>query len=120
MPEGSLVHTVETYNRHAVAGEDPLFQKTAEFLKPLTRPPFAALDYRVENSLWSVFTMGGLHTSVDGEVLTADGDAVPGLYAAGRTTSGIAAQGYSSGLSLADATFFGRRAGARAAAAARS
>ena len=57
--------------------------------------------------------MGGLRTSVDGEVLTADGDGVPGLYAAGRTTSGIAAQGYSSGLSLADATFFGRRAGLR-------
>lgn len=115
MPEGSLQHTVEYYNRHAAEGEDPLFRKTAEFLKPLTQAPFAALDYRVEKSLWSVFTMGGLHTSVEGEVLTADGDAVPGLYAAGRTTSGIAAQGYSSGLSLADATFFGRRAGRRAA-----
>jgi succinate dehydrogenase/fumarate reductase flavoprotein subunit len=115
MPEDSLQHTVSYYNRHAARGVDPLFQKTAEFLKPLTRPPFAALDYRVEHSIWSVFTMGGLHTSVDGEVLTADGDTVPGLYAAGRTTSGLAAQGYSSGLSLADATFFGRRAGAAAA-----
>jgi succinate dehydrogenase/fumarate reductase flavoprotein subunit len=111
MPEGSLQHTVAYYNRHAERGQDPLFQKTPEFLEPLTRPPFAAIDYRVEHSLWSVFTMGGLRTSVDGEVLTADGDPVPGLYAAGRTTSGIAAQGYSSGLSLADATFFGRRAG---------
>jgi 3-oxo-5alpha-steroid 4-dehydrogenase len=41
---------------------------------------------------------------------------VPGLFAAGRTTSGLAAQGYSSGLSLADGTFFGRRAGVAAAA----
>jgi succinate dehydrogenase/fumarate reductase flavoprotein subunit len=122
MPEGSLQQTVAYYNRHAERCEDPLFQKTAEFLQPLTKPPFAVLDYRVDRSLWSVFTMGGLHTSVDGEVFTADGDAVPGLYAAGRTTSGIAAQGYSSGLSLADATFFGRRAGlaaARSAAAGR-
>jgi 3-oxo-5alpha-steroid 4-dehydrogenase len=118
MPEGSLQHTVEYYNRHAAKGEDPLFQKTAEFLKPLTQPPFAALDYRVEKSIWSVFTMGGLHTSVDGEVLTADGDSLSGLYAAGRTTSGLAAQGYSSGLSLADATFFGRRAGRQAVQAA--
>ena len=60
---------------------------------------------------------GGLHTSPAGEVLSADGEAVAGLYAAGRTTSGIAAQGYSSGLSIADATFFGRRAGAAAAGA---
>ena len=115
VPEGSLEDTVEYYNRHAANGEDPLFAKTAEFLQPLTKPPFAALDWRVENSIWSVFTMGGLHTSVDGEVLSSDGDAVPGLYAAGRTTSGLAAQGYSSGLSLADATFFGRRAGRTAA-----
>jgi succinate dehydrogenase/fumarate reductase flavoprotein subunit len=115
MPEGSLQHTVAYYNRHAARGEDPLFHKTPEFLKPLTAPPFAALDYRVERSLWGVFTLGGLHTGVDGEVLTADGDPVPGLYAAGRTTSGLAAQGYSSGLSLADATFFGRRAGRAAA-----
>ena len=33
MPEGSLQHTVAYYNRHAERGEDPLFQKTAEFLK---------------------------------------------------------------------------------------
>lgn len=118
MAKDSLQSTVAYYNRNAAEGADPLFRKTAEFLKPLTEPPFAALDYRVEHSLWSVFTMGGLHTSVDGQVLTADGDPVPGLYAAGRTTSGIAAQGYSSGLSLADATFFGRRAGHAAARAA--
>jgi 3-oxo-5alpha-steroid 4-dehydrogenase len=116
MPEESLQQTVAYYNRHAAKGEDPLFEKTAEFLQPLTKPPFAALDWRVENSIWSVFTMGGLHTNVDGEVLSADGDRVPGLYAAGRTTSGLAAQGYSSGLSLSDATFFGRRAGRAAAA----
>jgi 3-oxo-5alpha-steroid 4-dehydrogenase len=115
MPEGSLQHTVEYYNTHAAHGRDPLFQKTVELLKPLDRPPFAALDLRVESALWSVFTMGGLHTSVDGEVLTPEGAPVPGLFAAGRTTSGIAAQGYSSGLSLADATFFGRRAGHAAA-----
>jgi succinate dehydrogenase/fumarate reductase flavoprotein subunit len=117
MPEGQLQQTVEFYNRHAVRGDDPLFHKTPEFLQPLVHPPFAALDYRTQTAIWTVFTMGGLHTAPDGEVLTPDGEAVPGLYAAGRTTSGIAAQGYSSGLSLADATFFGRRAGRRAATA---
>ena len=105
----------EYFNRHAARGEDPLFQKTAEYLKPLDTPPFAALDYRTEAALWTVFTMGGLHTTVDGEVLSPDEEKIPGLYAAGRTTSGLAAQGYSSGLSIADATFFGRRAGSAAA-----
>ena len=111
----ALSNTPSRTTTNTRRGEDPIHGKTAEFLKPLTKPPFAALDYRVDHSLWGAFTMGGLHTSVDGEVLTADGDAIPGLYAAGRTTSGLAAQGYSSGLSLADCTFFGRRAGRVAA-----
>jgi 3-oxo-5alpha-steroid 4-dehydrogenase len=115
MPAGNLQRTMAVYNEHAVRGEDPLFRKAAEYLTPLVHPPFAALDYRAANSLYTVFTLGGLHTLPTGEVLTPDGEVVPGLYAAGRTTSGLAAQGYSSGLSLADATFFGRMAGRTAA-----
>ncbi len=111
MPEGALQNTVDVYNRHAEEGEDPIFHKGKQYLQPLVSPPFAALDYRVENSLYTVFTMGGLHTLPTGQVVNPDGDPIPGLYAAGRTTSGLAAQGYSSGLSLADGTFFGRMAG---------
>jgi 3-oxo-5alpha-steroid 4-dehydrogenase len=114
-PPGSLQHTVAYYNRYAANGEDPLFHKAPEHLVPLVQPPFAALDYRTEAALYTVFTLGGLHTDTDGRVLTPDGTIVAGLYAAGRTTSGLAAQGYSSGLSIADATFFGRRAGRHAA-----
>jgi len=40
---------------------------------------------------------------------------VPGLFAAGRTTSGLSKQGYSSGISLGDGSFFGRAAGRSAA-----
>jgi succinate dehydrogenase/fumarate reductase flavoprotein subunit len=117
MPTGSLQQTLATYNEHAARGEDPIFHKAAEYVTPLVNPPYAALDFRVERSLYTVFTMGGLHTTTDSQVLTPDGDIIPGLYAAGRTTSGIAAQGYSSGLSIADATFFGRMAGRHAAGA---
>jgi 3-oxo-5alpha-steroid 4-dehydrogenase len=47
---------------------------------------------------------------------------IPGLYAAGRTACGIVrrAEGYSSGMSVGDATFSGRQAGKQAAAAMRS
>ena len=116
-PEGSLTGTVAFYNEHAARGEDPLFHKATDLVKPLTTPPFAVLNYTTDEALYTVFTMGGLATTVNGEVLTPDGEPVAGLYAAGRTTSGIAAQGYSSGLSIADATFFGRRAGRASAAA---
>ncbi|MED5263121.1 MAG: FAD-binding protein, partial [Myxococcota bacterium] len=116
MPPGSLQHTLEVYNENAAKGEDPYFKKEACWVRPL-KPPYAALDLRVGNSPYSVFTLGGLHTRVGGEVLDAEGAVVPGLYAAGRTASGVPAQGYNSGLSIADCTFTGRLAGASAAAA---
>lgn len=111
MPEQSLQNTLAVYNAGAEKGQDRVFHKDPTHLQPLVQPPFGALDYRIEHSLWSVFTLGGLHTDSDGRVLTPEGIPVPGLFAAGRTTSGLAAQGYSSGLSIADGTFFGRRAG---------
>jgi 3-oxo-5alpha-steroid 4-dehydrogenase len=48
-------------------------------------------------------------------VLHVSGDPIPGLFAAGRATSGLAAWGYASGVSLGDGSFYGRRAGRSAA-----
>ena len=115
IPEGSLVQTWKTYNAHAARGEDPLFHKSREWVEPLDRPPYRALDLRVSSFPYPFFTLGGLRTTPQGEVLTAEGEVIEGLYAAGRSTSGIPARGYSSGVSLADATFFGRLAGRSAA-----
>jgi succinate dehydrogenase/fumarate reductase flavoprotein subunit len=115
MPEGALQATVGFYNEHAGRGKDPLFHKASRWLRPLAQPPFGAIDCTTDNALYAVFTLGGLLTRPSGEVLTPEGAMIPGLFAAGRTTSGVAAQGYSSGLSLADASFFGRLAGRRAA-----
>ena len=61
------------------------------------------------------FTLGGLVTDPDGRVLTADGEPVAGLFAAGRTTASLARTGYASGMSLGEGTYFGRRAGRAAA-----
>jgi succinate dehydrogenase/fumarate reductase flavoprotein subunit len=117
VPEGSLVASVETYNRHAARGEDPLFHKTAKWIKPLDEPPFAALACHVGQAFYPFFTLGGLSTLPTGEVLTEDDEVVVGLYAAGRTCCGLprSAEGYSSGMSLGDCTFFGRLAGRSAA-----
>jgi succinate dehydrogenase/fumarate reductase flavoprotein subunit len=119
LPQGSLVNTVELYNRHARQGEDPLFHKAREWLQPLEKPPFVALDCRVDHCFYSSFTLGGLDTLPTGEVVNEDRDVIPGLYAAGRTACGLPrwGPGYSSGMSLADATFFGRQAGLQAARA---
>ena len=60
-----------------------------------------------------MFTLGGLETLPTGEVLNKDGEVIPKLYAAGRTTAGLprTGKGYASGMSVGDATFFGRMAG---------
>ena len=118
MPEGELVHTIESYNRAAERGEDPLFHKAPAYLRPLSVPPFAALDCCTANSFYGVFTLGGLAIRASAEVLTNEGQVIPGLFAAGRNTAGLCLEGrgYASGLSIGDATFFGRVAGRNAAA----
>jgi 3-oxo-5alpha-steroid 4-dehydrogenase len=115
MPARSLSQTLEVYNEYAGRGEDPFFHKEACWLQKLDRPPYAAIDLRVGSGPYSVFTLGGLHTDTDQAVVDSTGSVVPGLFAAGRTASGIPAQGYNSGLSLGDCTFSGRMAGASAA-----
>jgi 3-oxo-5alpha-steroid 4-dehydrogenase len=119
MPEGELVHTIEAYNRNAKAGRDPLFHKAPDYLRPLSQPPYAALDCCTASSFYGVFTLGGIATRASGEALSLDGAPIPGLYAAGRNSAGLTLEGrtYASGLSIGDATFFGRCAGKSAAAA---
>ena len=114
---GSLESTIALYNRHAERGEDPLFHKDASLVRPLV-PPLGAFDLRVGAAPYAPFTLGGLDTTVAGEVLNLGGEAIPGLYAAGRTTSGVCSFGYASGLSIGDSTMFGRFAGFAAARAA--
>ena len=111
LPTGALIGTVDAYNRHAADGVDPLLHKKAQWVRPLAGP-VAAWDMR---GFTAGFTLGGLRTDVDSRVLHVDGAPIPGLYAAGRCTSGVCAGGYASGTSLGDGSFFGRRAGVAAA-----
>jgi 3-oxo-5alpha-steroid 4-dehydrogenase len=117
MPEGTLSATMAFYNKHAREGRDPLFDKRTPILTPLDQGPFIALELNFQSSYFSFFTLGGLKTSSHAEVLDRAGGPIPGLFAAGRCTSGLPAwgHGYSSGMSLADCTFFGRQAGRKAA-----
>ena len=82
----------------------------------MRKPLFRIYDLNVRKAFYAAHTFGGLHTSVDGEVLNPQGEPIPGLFAAGRSTSGLPSAPYiASGISLGDCTFFGRRAGRAAA-----
>jgi len=108
---GSLQATVTAFNEGAAKGEDPLLHKKQQWLRPIGSP-VGAIDLRESTG---GFTLGGLQTTLDAEVLHVSGEPIPGLYAAGRSTAGLAAWGYASGISLGDGSFYGRRAGRAAA-----
>ena len=116
-PLGALQQTVNYYNQHAINGDDPMFRKSKTYLRPLQGAPYKAWDLSVADAFFPAHTFGGLHTNLDGQVLSSFGDIIPGLYAAGRNTAGIPTAPYiASGLSVGDCTFFGRRAGRAVAA----
>ena len=101
---------------HAARGVDPEWHKAPAFLVPL-RPaarrgrPAASTARRSTRRSRSAASP----PTPTAAVLDATGRPIPGLFAAGRTTAGIAAGGYVSGISLGDGSFFGRRAGRAAA-----
>ncbi|MFT4615090.1 MAG: 3-oxo-5alpha-steroid 4-dehydrogenase [Bacteroidia bacterium] len=114
---GTLQHTVALYNEDVASGEDTQYHKAAEWLQPL-ECPLVALDITPGRGAFvPYFTLGGLDTLTTGEVVNSQREPIAGLYAAGRTACGVVrrAEGYSSGMSVGDATFTGRLAGKQAA-----
>jgi len=111
----SLQHSLEFYNRSAEQGVDLQFGKDKKYLRPLTQGPFTAYDLAPDKAFYAAHTFGGLSTDENNQVLNAYGEAIQGLYAAGRTTQGLPSSPYiASGLSIGDCTFFGRIAGKHA------
>ena len=103
-------------------GEDPDFHKGSQVADPsAVAPPFAALDASLGSGRWTVLHAGRAGGSRWMErCCDEDGsDVIPGLYAIGGCASNIAqdGSGYSSGTCIGESTFFGRRAGGRAARA---
>ena len=119
MPAGALVRTIAAYNADCRSGVDTAFGKHRKWLKPLDVGPYAAFDMSFGHAHFTAFSLGGLKTTVDAEVVDEDGHAIPGLYAAGSCASGIAqeSENYASGTCLGQASYFGRRAGFAAASA---
>ena len=119
MPNNSLQGTMKVFNDYAARGEDPMFHKHSKYLQPLDQGPWAAFDCSIGKVYYPYFTLGGLHATATGEVLDHENEPIVGLYAAGRTACGLprTGAGYSSGMSVGDATFFGRMAGISAAKA---
>ncbi|MFC9788251.1 FAD-binding protein [Rhodococcus sp. NPDC127528] len=114
-----LVATVAAHNEAISAGTPDPMGKPDDFRRPVVSGPFSLFDVSLKKSLTNplpMLTLGGLVVDEQsGAVMTDGGNAIDGLYAAGRTAVGICSNSYVSGLSLADCVFSGRRAAAHAA-----
>ena len=102
--------TMEAWNANVAAKTDAEFGRTS-FANPLDTAPF----YGIKVTAGIHHTMGGLKINEKTEVLTAEGTAIPGLYAAGEVTGGVHGANRLGGNAVSDIVVFGRIAGTNAA-----
>jgi tricarballylate dehydrogenase len=82
-----------------------LAPRKSNWARPIDKPDYLCFPIISAN----VFTFGGLKINRDGQVLDGNGDAMPGLYAAGET-AGIYFRVYTGSTSVLRGAVFGRRA----------
>lgn len=119
---GGLAGTVATFNRSIRSAPfDPAVKDGRAALTTPRKSNWAqALDYPpywgYAVSCGITFTFGGLHITPGAQVLRADGQPIPGLFAAGELVGGLFSGNYPGGSGLTAGAVFGRAAGAGAAA----
>ena len=106
----ALKATVDEYNAGMEAGSDA-FGKSATAASVIATGPF----YASLRTPTVHYTMGGIAFNAEAQVLGADGNPVPGLYAAGEVTTGIHGNNRLGGNAYPDIMTFGRIAGINAA-----
>ena len=121
VPADRLQDTVSNYNAACPAGEwrplevdglatNKLTPPKSNWARPLNEGPFYAYPIISAN----VFTFGGLKVDEYARVVNSQGDAIPGLYAAGETV-GLYYGNYTGATSVLKGLVFGRIAGGVAA-----
>lgn len=105
----TLKATVASFNEAVKAGEDEFGRKL--YSTELTKGPWIACA-RVA---CVHHTMGGIEVNTNTEVLDANGNVIPGLYAAGEVTGGLHGANRLGGNAIVDFVVFGKLAGENAA-----
>lgn len=122
LPSEVLESTCARFNGFAAGGVDHDFHRGEDpydlffadrshspnpCLVPVDRPPY----YAARIVLGDLGTKGGLRTDQDGRVLRGDGQAIPGLYAAGNTSASFTGRLYPGpGIPIGSAMVFSYRA----------
>ena len=118
VPLEALRKTLDEYNDAADGKTADRFNKDADKMHAMREGPYYAIDAGIRTKRFpcATLTLGGLVVDEQtGQVKGEDGEAIAGLYAAGRNAVGVCSRQYVSGLSIADCVYSGRRAGGAAA-----
>ncbi len=122
VPAGEFIHTIQSFN--AACGKEGEFNPLAldglsttgieprksNWARPLDKGPYRAWPIIAANC----FTFGGLKVNDRAQVVNLNGDAIPGLYAAGETV-GLYYKVYPGATSVMRGAVTGRLAGRDAA-----
>ena len=90
VPADTLAASVKRYNELVAQGDDTDFGKRGVLLTPIVKPPFYALKWGP--SLLDIF--GGALIDSHLNVIGADSNPIPGLYAVGNAAGGMYAVDY--------------------------
>lgn len=111
VPADKLQATLDTWNGAVSHKKDSEFGRTTGMDHDLSSGPF----YAIKIAPGIHYTMGGVKINTNTEVLNKDGQAIPGLFAAGEVTGGLHGQNRIGGNSVAEIIIFGRQAGIKSA-----
>lgn len=111
VPADQLQATLDAYNKGVKDKKDAEFGRTTGMENELSAGPF----YAIKIAPGIHYTMGGVKINTNTEVLNKEGQAIPGLFAAGEVTGGLHGQNRIGGNSVADIIIFGHQAGIKAA-----
>ena len=107
----AFVKTMDTWNAAVANGVDEEFGRNNGMDADLSTAPYFARQIAPGIH----HTMGGVKIDTATEVIDTEGNAIPGLFAAGETTGGVHGGNRIGGNAVCDFVVFGRIAGANAA-----
>lgn len=111
MASNTLNNTVKKWNQAISDKKDVEFGRETGMEHDLSQSKF----YAIKISPGIHYTMGGVKINDKTEVLDKEGQAIPGLYAAGEVTGGLHGNNRIGGNSVGDIIVFGRQAGEQSA-----
>ena len=100
----TLAKNLDGWNEIVKNQRDPDFGRTTGMNEDLTTPPY----YATKIAPGIHHTMGGVKINTAAEVISTEGQAIPGLFAAGEVCGGVHGGNRLGGNAVADIVIFGR------------